>query len=506
MNNFIRIISRKSVLAKIQAKMVGAAFRRKFPDYDIEYKSLETKGDFDQKLKLDDGSNIGIFTSDISDEVLMSKNNIAVHSWKDYPIFDNKDSKIYATLKRGDMRDILFLKNIKNLDSKNNRIRIMTSSPRRRYALKKNLKFLVPKKIDEILFEDVRGNINTRLNKFERNGSAHGFIVAKAAIDRILKYSEDNKQKTTIENFFKAYHWMIMPLSIFPTAPAQGAIGIEIDKENYKMIDLIKKINHKESYENVIFERNILSKYGGGCSQKIGVSVWSKNDVIIKSVFGLTESNNKLKTFEIISRSSDELCKNNIQKKDVFPRNNAEKNIFDRKKIKKNNSINKIKNSVVYLTRGNVLDDKPVFDRSCVIYTSGLKTWISATSQGYWVNGSCDSMGESEIETMPQIERVRKYHKLTFDSQEKNEEGVINLYYLINPNFPKDLKSRKEFYWMSFYSFQVAIKEYPELVDKNHSCGMGNTYKRMIEFFDGNHDKVNCYLSYEHWLSNFKDN
>ena len=72
--------------------MVGDAIKNKFPGHKVEYCLLKTQGDFDQKLKLAAGGNIGVFTSDISKEVLNSNNNIAVHSWKDYPIADNQNS------------------------------------------------------------------------------------------------------------------------------------------------------------------------------------------------------------------------------------------------------------------------------------------------------------------------------------------------------------------------------------------------------------------------------
>ena len=135
MKEHIKIISRRSTLAKIQAKLVGNTLKSKYPDIKIEYSWIKTIGDIDQKLDISSGSSMGLFTSDISEKVMTSDNNIAVHSWKDYPIVENGYSNIYATIDRADMRDVLilknYLKNLKNIKT----IKIMTSSPRRRYAL-----------------------------------------------------------------------------------------------------------------------------------------------------------------------------------------------------------------------------------------------------------------------------------------------------------------------------------------------------------------------------------
>ena len=68
---------------------------------------------------------------------------------------------------------------------------------------------------------------------------------------------------------------MVLPL-LFPSAPAQGAISIEVANKNHSLIDLVHSINEKETFDNVFNEREIMSKYGGGCSQKIGVSIWKK--------------------------------------------------------------------------------------------------------------------------------------------------------------------------------------------------------------------------------------
>ena len=69
---------------------------------------------------------------------------------------------------------------------------------------------------------------------------------------------------------------MVIPLSLNPCAPGQGAIAIEVNSKREDIIELIKKINHNETYSQVAEEREILQNYGGGCHQKIGVSIEDK--------------------------------------------------------------------------------------------------------------------------------------------------------------------------------------------------------------------------------------
>ena len=166
----------------------------------------------------------------------------------------------------------------------------MTSSPRRRYALETNLADLIPISFSKFNFIDIRGNIDTRLKKFMK-GEAHGIVVAKAAIDRILEYEKFNNISTSpIQTCLKASQWMVLPLSLFPSAPAQGAIGIEVANKNHSLIDLVQSINEEETFDNVVNERKIMSKYGCGCSQKIGVSIWEINNlkIIISPIIIIT--------------------------------------------------------------------------------------------------------------------------------------------------------------------------------------------------------------------------
>jgi len=501
----VNIISRSSTLAKIQAQMVGKAISKKHPQISLNYILTKTSGDVNQNLDISKSLTMGVFTSDISDQVVDKEDSIAVHSWKDFPIEDNKKTNIYGTLKRADMRDMLFLKtelkNLKYIDE----LIIMTSSPRRRYALENNLADLIPVSFGKISFIDVRGNIDTRLNKFMKD-KAHGIVVAKAAIDRILEYEKLKKITTSsTQTCLKESKWMVLPLSLFPSAPAQGAIGIEVANKNHSLIDLVQSINEKETFDNVVNERKIMSKYGGGCSQKIGVSIWVKNNLKIKSINGLTEDGEVLEDFNTISTrlrvpdSSKTTIRSN-----AFPVAQSEKNIFSRRFLDKNTQIGKIKDSIFYITRKTVLKNKPNFSHSCTLITSGIKTWRESVIEGYWINGTTDSMGQSELDYLGLITKGKDVIKLSFKKSTSYKSNTIDLYELTDPKFPTDFEQREEYFWMSSYAFSVALELYPAIIKKRHASGMGNTYNKIKKLIGHNHD-ITPYLSYEHWLKSLKD-
>ena len=57
---------------------------------------------------------------------------------------------------------------------------------------------------------------------------------------------------------------------------------------------------------------------------------------------------------------------------------------------------------------------------------------------------------------------------------------------------------------MSFIAFSEAISQFPEILYRNHSCGMGNTYKKIKKLIP-DPQKLTCHLSYNHWKKDILD-
>ena len=75
----IKIISRKSDLARIQAHLVSAKLKKEFPNLKIEFIFKSTLGDNDLTTPLNKMPDIGVFTNDIEKDLLSGRGDIAVH-------------------------------------------------------------------------------------------------------------------------------------------------------------------------------------------------------------------------------------------------------------------------------------------------------------------------------------------------------------------------------------------------------------------------------------------
>ena len=105
----IKILSRKSDLAQIQAQLVGMEINRKFPNLKIIYLTKSTKGDTDKFSPLSEMKTTGVFTDDLRQNLIEGKCDAIVHSWKDMPIDIGQETIISGSLRRADERDILLV-------------------------------------------------------------------------------------------------------------------------------------------------------------------------------------------------------------------------------------------------------------------------------------------------------------------------------------------------------------------------------------------------------------
>ena len=502
----IKIVSRNSPLAKIQALKVGNAILTKFPTIDIIYCSKQSDGDLNPNQKLYSGNTTtGLFTHNISASISNEEFDIGVHSWKDIPIEPAFNTSIFGTIERGDMRDMLFLKKGSLTNLSNGNLNIFTSSPRRKYLSQKKLSNFLPFDNSELNFIDIRGNIETRLKKFFES-NVDGILIAKTAIDRLLSkdYSSVEKEKhNKIKKYMQSSRWMILPLSWFPTAPGQGAIGIEIHKSNAEAQKIVKQINNEKVFNDVSDEKKILSKYGGGCHQKIGVSIWRNKGLKLMSVCGETETGETLDNYEIINQKNAN--KNDgLKISDAFPVNENEKRVFVREDIDSFQKISEIKDSLFYISRKNVLDNKPKIHDSNLIWTSGLQSWLKAAQSGYWVNGSSESFGETtDFRINSFVNSEMKKYKLSHSKSDSSNMDLIPVYKLEHRKKTSNISNKTHFYWMSSFAFDFYVNEYPEIKSKNHACGPGKTYDHILKVLK-NSENLTKYLSYEDWKKSFE--
>jgi len=246
MKNNIIIGTRGSQLALYQAKKVKATLENLFPELQVELKIIKTKGDKILDVALSKIGDKGLFTKEIENELLDGSVDLAVHSLKDLPTTLPEGLKLGAVLERGEFRDALVSKNGKKLSELGAGDVIATSSLRRQAGLMKMN--------NQIIIKDIRGNVNSRLQKME-DGYCDAMIMAAAGLQRL-----------ELEHYITE---IIDPEIIVP-AVSQGAIAIEIRMNDPEVELLMQKINHTETWNAVTAERAFLAHLQGGCQVPLG--------------------------------------------------------------------------------------------------------------------------------------------------------------------------------------------------------------------------------------------
>ena len=265
----IRIGTRDSNLALWQAKLV----EKKLIDlgYNTEIIAIKSQGDIILNKPLYELGITGIFTKNLDVALLNNTIDIAVHSMKDVPTILPKDIVQGAVLKRGNSSDVLVYK--ENLDFLTASATIATGSLRRKaqWLHKYSQHHLV----------DLRGNVNTRLQKLKDNNWS-GAIFAKAGLERLdfiiddANNNTENKSKIISNNttfLSTELEWMI-------PAPAQGAIVIATLQNQQELIEALKEINDTSTEICTHIERSFLNTLEGGCTAPIGAIAVLNNNVV----------------------------------------------------------------------------------------------------------------------------------------------------------------------------------------------------------------------------------
>jgi hydroxymethylbilane synthase len=252
MSKIIRIGTRDSELALWQAKIVQSLLENL--GHKTQLVPVKSTGDLVLDKPLYELGITGIFTRTLDIAMLNHDIDIAVHSLKDVPTVLPKGIVQAAVLKRGNVNDTLVFKNNEEFLSSKEAV-IATGSLRRRAQWLN--------RFPTHTIVDLRGNVNSRLQKLEDHEDWNGAIFAAAGIGRIGIRPEEAIN----------LDWMI-------PAPAQGAIMITALAEDEFVLSACKELNHEETEICTTIEREFLNKLEGGCTAPIGALAYIKDEEI----------------------------------------------------------------------------------------------------------------------------------------------------------------------------------------------------------------------------------
>lgn len=239
----IRIGTRKSRLACIQAEILAEYIHCHCDGYEAELVTIVTTGDRILSKKLDEIGQKGLFVKELDRALMDGVTDVSVHCLKDMPMEVPDDLPIIGFSGREDARDVLVLpEGVRDYDGRGP---IGCSSNRRILQLKEL--YLGAE------LKTVRGNVLTRLEKLDR-GEYGALVLAAAGLKR-LGLTE------RISRYFSAEEMV--------PAAGQGILGIQGRAgESY---DFLQEFFDKEAEACALCERAYMSYLNGGCSLPIGV-------------------------------------------------------------------------------------------------------------------------------------------------------------------------------------------------------------------------------------------
>ena len=262
MSRLLKIGTRESQLAVWQATKVQTLLKENGVEAELIF--IKSEGDKDLITPLYELGVQGIFTKNLDAALLNNKIDLAVHSMKDVPTLLADGISQAAVLTRASYKDILVFKGDKkeiedelnSLFSIHNSPLIIATSSIRRKAQWLN-------RYPNHRIENLRGNVNTRLQKLKDN-NWNGAIFAAAGLERIHL-----RPQNSID-----LDWML-------PAPAQGAITVSCRKNDDFSLSACAALNDEATAICTKIERDFLRTLLGGCSTPISALAVLENDKIV---------------------------------------------------------------------------------------------------------------------------------------------------------------------------------------------------------------------------------
>ena len=256
--------TRGSALALAQVDLTQAALAEAWPTLTVERRIFVTRGD--QKLDLNllragEAGGKGLFTKELEDALFAGTIDVAVHSLKDLPGHNPPGLEIAALLERAPTADTLLSRTPGGLDALPHGSRVGTSSVRRA----RQIGWLRP----DIVIEEWRGNVPTRLRKLGERSDVAAIVLAEAGLRR-LGYDVDLEggQLTWEGGTFQASS---LADKLLP-AIGQGAIAIQARSDRREVIEVLARIRHAPTMIAIRAEREVQRLLAGDCSVPVGVA------------------------------------------------------------------------------------------------------------------------------------------------------------------------------------------------------------------------------------------
>ncbi|HEX4050332.1 MAG TPA: hypothetical protein VHY19_05600 [Steroidobacteraceae bacterium] len=278
----LKLGTRRSALARAQSGAVARELEHRHPGVRVELVGIDTRGDkiLDQPLSAVEGKEF--FTAEIDAALLRGDIDFTVHSYKDLALQRDARLRLAAVPCRQQPNDVvIFAADVRERLAAGQPLRIGSSSPRRASFVPPFLQEALPWRPDPIgtgtagsarvQLVELRGNVDSRLRRLhEPRGSARhldGVVLAFAGIARLWA---DETTRPQLQQLLAGLPRQILPLSVCPSAPAQGALAIECRRDDAATAQLLAVLDDATTRAAVGRERVLLDARGGGCQQRFG--------------------------------------------------------------------------------------------------------------------------------------------------------------------------------------------------------------------------------------------
>lgn len=474
-----KIGTRGSLLAVTQATLIKQQLEQ-VSGKAFELVLIKTQGDqvTDKPLWQLDGKDF--FTKELDEALMSGSVDLVIHSYKDLGSERPDGITLGAITERRYAHDILLVpqKNVEALRTWQGEFKIGTSSPRRITNLSSQLGPYLSKNPITVKCETLRGNVNTRIQKL-RDGHYHAITLALAGLDRL---AQGDRSQTELRALLQDMNFIVLPLSVFPSAAAQGALAIEYAtgrSDQGTLAQIIEKLHHSPTAAEVSRERQAFKGYGGGCHLAVGIHVREMDGSFLHFHRGEKDGT------QIQLKRREGTVPATPASATVFLGQGHCPGVIADRHFRKSptNAVAPTTGKHVFVTTAHALPSLQLGART--LWSAGTETHKKMVQQGHWVNGSADGMGTRELQNLTQSPAIRMMTGeaswlVLSHANTASPLGEVFAGYRQEMQAPttaesEQLKQVTHAWWASFPQYEAYTKLVPEMARAEAYCGLGKT-------------------------------